>query len=69
MKAGPSLPVARKKVLIVNDHPLLREGLAKVINQQEDLVVCGEADGAHSGLAGIAKCRPDAVMSVETRRR
>lgn len=56
-------PPARKhKVLIVDDHPLLRDGLAKVINQQPDLAVCGEAGEARSGLAAIAKTRPDVVM-------
>jgi DNA-binding NarL/FixJ family response regulator len=53
---------ARMRVLIVDDHPLLREGLRKIINQQEDLVVCGEAGGAPGGLAAVAKCRPDVVI-------
>ncbi len=52
----------RKKVLIVDDHPILREGLARVINQQEDLVVCGEAGTAPEGLAAVARRRPDAAI-------
>lgn len=56
-------PLHRKmKVLIVDDHPLLRDGLAKVINQQPDLLVCGEAGDARSGLAAIARTRPDVVI-------
>ena len=55
--AGP-----KKKVLIVDDHPLLRDGLAKVIDQQPDLVVCGEAADARAGLAAIARCRPDVAI-------
>lgn len=53
---------ARRKVLIVDDHPLLREGIGRIINQQEDLVVCGEACDAPGGLAAVAKCRPDVAL-------
>ena len=52
----------RRKVLIVDDHPLLRDGLAKVINQQPDLAVCGEAANARAGLAAAAKLRPDVAI-------
>ena len=61
MKTQPA-PDGRKKVLIVDDHPLLRDGLAKVINQQPDLVVCGEAANARGGLAAVAKLRPDVAI-------
>ena len=57
-------PARRKRqVLIVDDHPLLRDGLAKVINQQADLAVCGEAADARAGLAAAAKLRPDVVIA------
>ena len=52
----------RRKVLIIDDHPLLRDGLAKVINQQPDLAVCGEAANARAGLAAAAKLRPDVAI-------
>lgn len=51
-----------RQVLIVDDHPLLRDGLAKVINQQADLAVCGEAADARAGLAAAAKLRPDVAI-------
>jgi DNA-binding NarL/FixJ family response regulator len=60
--AGREPRDARRKVLIVDDHPLLREGLGRVINQQEDLIVCGEAGDAPGGLAAVAKCRPDVAI-------
>ena len=60
-------PASRKRnVLIVDDHPLLRDGLAKVINQQPDLAVCGEAADARAGLAAAAKLRPDVVIADVT---
>jgi len=52
----------RRTVLIVDDHPLLRDGLAKVINQQPDLAVCGEAANARAGLAAAVKLRPDVAI-------
>ncbi|NCD21818.1 MAG: response regulator transcription factor [Spartobacteria bacterium] len=62
MKNKPA-PNGRKcTVLIVDDHPLLRDGLAKVINQQSDLAVCGEAADARAGLAAVAKLRPDVAI-------
>ena len=60
-------PASRKRnVLIVDDHPLLRDGLAKVINQQPDLAVCGEAADARAGLAAAVQLRPDVVIADVT---
>ena len=62
MSPIPQTGSNRKKVLIVDDHPLLRDGLAKVINQQADLMVCGEAANARAGLAAVAKHHPDVAI-------
>ena len=66
MKTPPAPNGRKRKVLIVDDHPLLRDGLAKVINQQPDLAVCGEAADARAGLAAAAKLRPDVVIADVT---
>ena len=63
MKTPPAANGRKRNVLIVDDHPLLRDGLAKVINQQSDLAVCGEAADARAGLAAAAKLRPDVVIA------
>jgi DNA-binding NarL/FixJ family response regulator len=52
----------KQRIFIVDDHPLVREGLANLINQQEDLVVCGEAEDAAQALAGIGVHRPDLAL-------
>lgn len=52
----------KRKIVIIDDHPLLRTGLAQVIDQQEDLVVCGEAEDAPQGMSVVRKTRPDAVI-------
>jgi DNA-binding NarL/FixJ family response regulator len=53
---------ARKTVLIVDDHPLMRQGLALLINQQHDLQVCGEAEEAQGAMREIALMRPDILI-------
>lgn len=62
MKATKQPGGMRKKVLLVDDHPLLREGLSRIINQQENLIVCGEAGNASGGLAAVNRLHPDIVI-------
>jgi DNA-binding NarL/FixJ family response regulator len=52
----------KKKVLVVDDHPLLRQGLALLINQQQDMHVCGEAEEAHAAMQSIAEKCPDIII-------
>jgi DNA-binding NarL/FixJ family response regulator len=63
MNPGPSETVARKsRVFIVDDHPLVREGLTNLINGQDDLIVCGEAKDVAQTINGIVKARPDVAL-------
>jgi len=63
MSPEPSRTSARKsRVFIVDDHPLVREGLANLINGQNDLMVCGEAEDSAQAIMGIVKARPDVAM-------
>jgi DNA-binding NarL/FixJ family response regulator len=52
----------RFRVLLVDDHALLRQGMAAIISEEPDLVVCGEADGVRSAIAVAAECRPDVAL-------
>jgi len=52
----------RKRILVVDDHPILREGLLQSINREPDLMVCGEAEDAHQTLETIRKLKPDLVL-------
>ncbi len=55
--------VARKsRVFIVDDHPLVREGLANLINEQDDLIVCGEAEDSAEAITRLATARPDVAL-------
>jgi len=60
-KTGP----ARKRILIVDDHPMMREGLAQLIEHEPDLCVCAQADNAAQALATITARVPDlAVVDI-----
>src|SRR6266404_4646497 len=63
MNTSPSRPVARKsRIFVVDDHPLVREGLTNLINGQDDLIVCGEAKDSAQAINGIAKARPSVAL-------
>jgi DNA-binding NarL/FixJ family response regulator len=61
-KAQPAPEIKRFRVLLVDDHPIVRQGLALLIDREADLLVCGEAEGAHSAFHAIATLRPDIVL-------
>jgi DNA-binding NarL/FixJ family response regulator len=50
-------------VFLVDDHPLVREWLTQVIQREDDLTVCGEADDAPEALEKILKIQPDIVIA------
>lgn len=55
----------KTKILLVDDHPLVREWLANLINQQLDLQVCGEAANASEALELVGTAKPDiAVVDI-----
>jgi DNA-binding NarL/FixJ family response regulator len=49
-------------VFVVDDHPIVRQGLALLINQEPDLVVCGEAEEGQAALRALADTRPDVLV-------
>jgi DNA-binding NarL/FixJ family response regulator len=49
-------------VFVVDDHPIVRQGLAQLINQEADLMVCGEAEDARSTLDCLSLTRPDILI-------
>jgi len=50
------------RIFIVDDHPLVRQGLAQIIEKEDDLEVCGEAEDTPDAMTGIGNCNPDAVI-------
>ncbi|NQV35104.1 MAG: response regulator transcription factor [Phycisphaeraceae bacterium] len=51
------------KVFLVDDHPIVRDGLKTLIERREDLLVCGEAEDAKSALRAIKQIEPDLVIT------
>lgn len=52
----------RTKILIVDDHPIVRQGLADLIDHEKDLVVCGQAEDAHEAMKLIKQTGPDMLI-------
>ncbi|MBX3471738.1 MAG: response regulator transcription factor [Planctomycetes bacterium] len=52
----------RRRVLLVDDHPIVRQGLAALIDQQPDLQVCGQAESAAEALRLISTTHPDVAL-------
>jgi DNA-binding NarL/FixJ family response regulator len=53
----------RTRVLLVDDHAVVRYGIAQLINRESDLVVCGEEEEAPKALSTIATLKPDLVIA------
>jgi DNA-binding NarL/FixJ family response regulator len=61
-KKHPEVVPTAAKIMIVDDHPIVREGLAMHLTAQPDLEVCGEAEDVPGGLALLESSRPDLVI-------
>jgi DNA-binding NarL/FixJ family response regulator len=56
---------AKTRVLLVDDHPILRKGLGQLINQEADMTVCGEAEDAAKAFEAVSTLQPDiAVVDI-----
>jgi DNA-binding NarL/FixJ family response regulator len=54
---------AKKRLLIVDDHPMMRQGLVQLINLEPDLEVCGEAENAEQAVQAVDLTKPDLVLA------
>jgi DNA-binding NarL/FixJ family response regulator len=54
--------VTKKRILVVDDHPIVRQGLTLLINREPDLLVCGEAEEATAAMHVLASARPDLLI-------
>jgi DNA-binding NarL/FixJ family response regulator len=55
-------PPLKKRVLIVDDHPIFRAGLIGLVNIEKDLTVCGEAQDAVQAMTALEKLQPDLIL-------
>ncbi len=52
----------KSRIFIVDDHPIMRDGIAQLVNQQPDLEVCGEASSAPEALEALGRVGPDLML-------
>lgn len=52
----------KSKIFIVDDHPVLRQGLVELVNREEDMYCVGDAENATSTLEGVASTAPDLIL-------
>jgi DNA-binding NarL/FixJ family response regulator len=52
----------KSRVFVVDDHPIVRQGLALLINRESDLMVCGEAEDAQTAVQTVATAKPDILV-------
>lgn len=58
----PTPTLTKKRILVVDDHPIVRQGLALLIDREPDLVVCGEAEDAMGAMHVLASAKPDFLI-------
>jgi DNA-binding NarL/FixJ family response regulator len=60
----PEKHPARTRILILEEHPLLRHGLAEYLNSQPDMIVCGETDNISDARQKIHECKPHLLLTA-----
>lgn len=55
-------PQQKTRVFIVDDHPIVRYGITRILNNEPDITVCGDADSAETAIEKIEKLRPDIIV-------
>ncbi len=58
-----SAPPKKKRILVVDDHPMMRQGLAQLVGAEPDLAICGEAANAEQAIDTIRVSKPDLVLA------
>jgi DNA-binding NarL/FixJ family response regulator len=56
-------PSGKSRILLVDDHAVVRFGMSQLIHREDDLMVCGEQEDAAKALAAIGKTNPDLVIA------
>ena len=54
--------ISKRKIFVIDYHPIVRKGLSQLINQERDLLLCGEASNIMHALPSINRCSPDMVI-------
>jgi DNA-binding NarL/FixJ family response regulator len=61
--APPHVPIAAKhKIFVVDDHPIVRDGLVQLVNNESDMTIVGQGDDAYGSLRNIRDAKPDLLL-------
>ena len=60
--ARPGTPAGKHRIFLVDDHPIIQQALADMLNHEEDIEVCGTTKNARTALDQIEKLHPDLVI-------
>src|SRR6201993_2803637 len=60
----PEKHSVKTRILILEEHPLLRHGVAQYLNSQRDIVVCGETDNIRDARQKIHECKPQLLLTA-----
>lgn len=55
--------LVRKRVLLVDDHPMMRDGMGRMIDQEPDMLCCGGVNSAEEALDLVSTLKPDIVIT------
>lgn len=59
----PTPEPAKKRIYLVDDHPMLRDGMCRLLNSEPGLVCCGQAPSAEEAMSGIPEAAADLVIT------
>ena len=62
--SAPEKHPPKTRILVLEEHPLLRHGLSDYLNSQPDMVVCGETDNIRDARHKIQECKPDLLLTA-----
>ncbi len=65
-KPSPARPRGeppKKRVFLVDDHPMMRDGMSRLLDSEPGLMCCGGAKSAEEAISEIPRCRPDLVIT------
>jgi DNA-binding NarL/FixJ family response regulator len=62
-KPAPPKEPPRKRIFLVDDHPMMRDGMGRLIDSESGLMCCGGAKSAEEAISEIQRCNPDLVIT------
>src|SRR5438552_17206902 len=54
----------KTRILVLEEHPLLRHGITDYLDSQPDMIVCGEADNIRDARNKLAECKPELLVTA-----